>query len=396
MPDTLHLLNAEHPLYSAPACIGRFPVARAAEVVARDVHALELRKKQGFSLQYISHLYLTCRILEAVGVINQLTLAAALLHDAIETRRKEALRGIASPVSPAAAETARGEEAIQARLTQALAVALQEERMGDTAEIAARVLHLVRQLTNDVVMLEGKRVWQTEHADAMVPRAKLIKTAEQMASLIDDLLLPTAMAPARVIAFADKALACCKACAGVNPLLDRLASVLHAQHRTLYQLLRATGGQEQAATTALRTQFSLDQALDEARTLILPEPQPATRWILHPRPEAARAGLLAIGMDAEGHVSRCQALVNPQSLEVSDPRNRALERLMSEIEAGEGPATHFCQTLPADVVGTRLCRELTIAPSMPYVAFLASAMLSDALDPPFQDEVRAMSTPSTE
>src|SRR5437763_7606328 len=63
MPHTPHHRNAEHPLYSAPACISRFPVARAAEVVARDVHDLELRKKQDVVLHYISHLYLTCRLL---------------------------------------------------------------------------------------------------------------------------------------------------------------------------------------------------------------------------------------------------------------------------------------------------------------------------------------------
>ena len=161
-------------------------------------------------------------------------------------------------------------------------------------------------------------------------------------------------------------------------------------------MLCATGGQEQEPTAGIRAQFSLDQALEDARALVLAEPKPATRWIQHPCPEAAQAGLLAIGLDAEGHVARCQALVDPRSLEMNDPRNRALDRLLGELEAGEGPVAHFCQTLPADVVGTRLCRELTIVPSMAYAAFLASATVSHALDPIFQDEVREMSTPSTE
>ncbi len=84
--DTADANPVEHPLYRKPDDLDNDLVVKAAyELAEEECHYGQMRKKRdGVQLPYMTHINLTYHILRMLGENNPITLASAILHDAIE------------------------------------------------------------------------------------------------------------------------------------------------------------------------------------------------------------------------------------------------------------------------------------------------------------------------
>lgn len=169
------------------------PHVRRADHFAEKAHAGQYRKgKPGApKIPYIEHPRAVARILsEEAGIVDPVTLQAALLHDTME----------------------------DAGATHANLV----------AEFGHDVADVVAELTNPKDFGPGgKAAWQAAHATRMSPRAAAVKVADKTANLRDLISSPPDWDTQRKRKYFDDARQVVQAMSSKHPILDRLFSTTY-------------------------------------------------------------------------------------------------------------------------------------------------------------------------
>ncbi len=142
------------------------PEIRAAFALAERAHAGQKRYKIDPEIEYICHPIMVYDLLRHMGVTDTTLLASCFLHDAREM------------CEPYQSQPLSLQPALQAEIKQ--------QGMGpmQAREAASDVAALVEQVTNHGARRESKAQMQMARARSMSHRAKILKIADQTASLI--------------------------------------------------------------------------------------------------------------------------------------------------------------------------------------------------------------------
>ncbi|HTK84636.1 MAG TPA: zeta toxin family protein [Patescibacteria group bacterium] len=310
----------------------RGPLVEAAYHVAEKAHATQVRS--GSNKPYIHHPLKIYSTLRSFGITDQVTLAAALLHDvredckAIDSRQKLI-------------------EALQEELKNIPGGAIDETLIGSTADT-------VEELTNLPVMPEVKRSWQVDHAATMSDRAKIIKIMDQAAN-VGDLTFSSKPLPVRR-AYVEKARDVADACAGAHAGVDGYFALVQA---------------DVAARLAKNIPGNIDDGalLAQALSGVRPErpiaPQVAS-WL-----KAGGDGLYEIGLTSAGEVAAYRITVAHTQSE-DDERNRKARDFCTALELDDKvpvPVT----TGPYEQLAGRDVRLFKLNRPLPLETFLATA-----------------------
>jgi hypothetical protein len=285
-------------------------ILAAAFTVAKAAHEGQSRGKIDPSVGYISHPIMVAQILWRLGERDPATLAAALLHDAIEENREY--------------------REDPGRLREALIRALEEHGLNkgwDTyreppspaTSIGDRIYSLCKEVTNPEVyggdgIKEGDQI---DHVPLMSFPAKKIKMCDQAASLVCNLTMannPAEFSPEQETRFADKADAyATRIFQSVqdNPkerdILKPYASFFGKARNNVGWLL---GTDDAAQKQALRERFDFDRILEpEPYVNILPVMTEAVEKLSLANPDPnvnpeKRVGVTGVEFDARGNVVR--------------------------------------------------------------------------------------------
>lgn len=148
-------------------------IVRAAFSVAKNAHEGQSRGKADPSIDYIAHPRMVYKLLRHMKVDNPAMLAAAMLHDVLE----DSPRYISNPP----------------QLEGDLYKALEEAGVYDleNVRLSGRVFDLCVQMTNPKEYPQHKLAYQVERVRKMrTVDARILKMADQMASMIDHLTMP--------------------------------------------------------------------------------------------------------------------------------------------------------------------------------------------------------------
>ena len=155
-----------------------------AEALAREIYAGKYRSGES-RRAYIEHPLALVAILRRHGVSDPVTLAGALLHDAVEENEHD----------------------------PQVAIAIERES-------GTEVLALVLELTDlNGVSREERRAEQIARAKGYSVRAGLVRTADKLANLSEILDSPPKWAPKHVIAYARFAMQVVEVCGHVCPAM---------------------------------------------------------------------------------------------------------------------------------------------------------------------------------
>lgn len=147
-------------------------IIRAAYKLAARAHKRQSRGKIDPDIRYISHPIMAYDLMVRMGETRPLVLAATLLHDVLEDYPP----------------FAKGRVSMQ----QVYAGYLRDEgyAVDEAFDIARRVEEICQQVTNPDLRHESKAIMQMQHSIHMSFEAKLIKIADQTASLMCRLMMP--------------------------------------------------------------------------------------------------------------------------------------------------------------------------------------------------------------
>lgn len=340
------------------------PLLRVCYDVAEEAHGDMVRHKKGGDIPYITHPTIAYKVLQAIGVTDQITLAASFLHDVMED-----CEGYKTP------------EALRAKLEDALYAA----GIPDESKVSYLVTELCDELTNAEQMNEGKRGWQYEHGQRLSPRAKLVKVADQAASLIDDILLPSDRSYEQLRKFNMKALECAKACSGANELLDKLFKVVFTDAMVVLDEGKKGDGYSKEMVQSIRDGFSLDYALAMARLYpdVGDNDLPPVRWKRHHNSCAIEKGIVQVGFDDDKKVCRFSMLVDPDRGEES-PCNEAIVNLIQRLEAQSKTRVTY---QPTGLVNGRVARSFKVKPSLTPEEFIEHAIETGAIEREFSKRI---------
>lgn len=328
--------------------------------VGADGHKHQKRTKIGFTIPYIKHPIIVYKILRAVNIDEPIALAAAFLHDVMEDN-----------------PSLKDPRKLAAKITRKL----RTNNIPDPEKIAYEIVSLCEELTNAEIMEGGKRAWQFDHAHKLSPRAKQIKIADQMASLIEDVILPSNRPNSKLRTFDMKAREVAIACAGDNQLLDNLFKVCFTDAMAIIDSQNPDALPWMARhAQKIRSTFTLESALLRAAQypLALPSELP-TQWRIHPRVLDAKTGIINLGLTKKGEVCRFTALVDPHR-DDSSSCNAPLIRCINALESTTPfRATH--QTV--GIVENRIARPFKLKPSMNLNQFLKIAYQQGSIEKEF-------------
>ena len=367
-------------------------VVRAAFALAQKSFEEKSRapKLGGVKIPSITHSIMAMKLLERLGIDDPLTLALALLHDVLEDDARY-----------------RGEASVKMRDE------LQNElkRQGIGAEhataIAAELYGYCTELCNPKDMAEGKRVYQVENIAKAGDRARLVKIADQTASILEDIWFRHERHnPVRVRGFAYKALDVVTRAARhpasgekEDSYQRQAAALFRVTFDHLLSVLRANPDQEQG----LRHQFTLDNALPKAlqraqdtlraeiadlqkRLEKLGNPS-AQRYgedpIFHPAHKNQEEnpdqfpgfGCVCIQLDKNNRVTAYD-LVAQSKL---DKKNYAASFLKGEIESGSQQSPNVKTQGIELMMGQTLVRRFVISPPLPLEEFIKKTQAASRL-----------------
>ncbi|MFM9890017.1 MAG: hypothetical protein ACKVOE_05135 [Rickettsiales bacterium] len=342
------------------------PILRAAFEVAQRAHDKQGRGKGG--LPYLVHPIMLYDLLVHFGERDELTLAAALLHDAKEDCKDY----LADP------------QLMRRELSKKMAAA----GVTDAAPIAAYIDDMCTELTNDRVMFEGKRTWQVEHVGKTSLRVAKIKLFDQMASVLDNIISPDDAVEGEggnrwSQNWSYKALDVVKAIAERSPQLDFYRDMFKVLFKYNMKILNES---EQEAA-ALRAGFDWDLAEKEAHRLNetkVPDAEPVAS-VPHREVATLDKGVTLVKFGADGRVTHYASLANPHA-EKDETRNSAAIELMGKLEES---ATNLRVTIgPTEVIDGRMVRLNKIKPPIEAAQFITIAESSAALDKSLAVEIR--------
>lgn len=165
------------------------PEIRAAFTLAQKAYAAYSRDKIDPSIPYLTHPIMVYDLMVAMGVHEPRTLAAALLHDAMEMYQ------------PYIDDSTLMQRELQEEMVR-------EGMEPKPAKVSARIIsRYVGQMTNDTQPLESKGIAQMMRVREMLPPVKLVKIADQGANILCHLLMDNAahFSTVKPIHFAQKA-----------------------------------------------------------------------------------------------------------------------------------------------------------------------------------------------
>ena len=292
MTESSELYHPSHPLYQPPADLSK--ISQVCYDFAKEMHAEDVRLKKGSvkeqprEIAYITHPAMVYRILQAVGVTDEVALGAAFLHDVMED-----------------CDPYNGENGPKL-FEQHLAKRLQIAQVKDPAGIARLVTKFCGSLTNAKEMGQNKRTWQFEHVVRLSPLEKVVKLADQIASMIDDILLEPTRPYAQILKFNMKAREVGRACYGDNLLLNNLLRVVFADALSVMDGRRPDAKEAaQSQALAIEQSFDLDSALVRAKNYRDKRGDaPRTAYYTHPDYRDANKGLLRMELNPQGEVAQ--------------------------------------------------------------------------------------------
>lgn len=281
------------------------PALEAAYQLAQEAHQGQYRKGKnasGEKVPYIEHPLKVLNVLRRVGVTDEATLAAALLHDTIEDTAFNTSEKLNAGL------IARGME----------------------TSMAGRVSHIVQGLTNAKVMYFCKRIWQADHIQGAEPEVKLIKIADQIPNMIDciELVNPeiTFEHARDPIEYINKALDVSKKASGINPLLDEVAKLVYGQARSYLE--------ETPFAQRRPVPVELDQIVASARKKLessLPDSPPARsaakQFKEDPHASTRSQGVVRIALDNFYRVVGFDLVVDPSGDEAALANHTALNMI---------------------------------------------------------------------
>lgn len=235
------------------------PVLRAAFAVAQAAHHGQSRFKSDPTIGYLTHPIMVYDLLRYQGMHDPKVLGAALLHDVREMCEPYA----SDPLS----------------LVPALKTAIMAEGMTglDAGFQASDMAAMVEQMTNHGTRYESKGMTQMKRAQTMSVETKLIKIADQTASLICNQMMENSgrFRESRAQQFAQKAYSLVKAIANDEHVsaperaqVQKAAALFMAVYDANKELLLAAPAQKQQ----LRAQFTarMEQILHRASIMDAP------------------------------------------------------------------------------------------------------------------------------
>lgn len=294
---------------------GRSRIVRAAFTLAQKAHGRESGQMRGKGgLPYLVHPIMLYDLLVHFGETDELTLACALLHDAKEDYP-------AYKNDPEA-------------LKHDLVVALIKEGVRDAEHIAYTMDEICNELTNHSFMEEGKRTWQVEHAGKISERAAKIKLFDQMASIVDNILMPDDPdCEQGGVKWSRKAMDVVKS---IYRERQHKFDFSRALFKVLcwYNLSIIKATDEEAAK--LRQDFDWDKAVRDAEDMLKHREPDAliVATLRQERSQEMTQGVLQVGFDETGKIAGYAVLVNPQEGK-QDPRNDVAIDMMGCLEETE-------------------------------------------------------------
>ncbi|MDX1974815.1 MAG: FAD-dependent oxidoreductase [Rickettsiales bacterium] len=362
-----HFQQSLPSIYEKPTDMS--PLLEVCYGIAEEAHRGMTRgKKDGRSVPYITHPTIVYNILKAIGVEDEITLAASFLHDVQED------------CEPYNTVPGSLEKTLKQRLTQ--------REIPDAAQKASLITRMCDELTNAEYMHEGKRSWQWEHGQTLPPPVKLIKIADQAASMIDDIMMPSERSYEKLRSFNMKALECAKACGGGDPLLDNLFKVIFTDAMWVLDNEKPDATPDELAQAQrAREHFSLEEAVERARNYPPKKPdQPPMRWQKHPHILKLDSGLVQIGLTDKGDVCRFGMLIDPHLSAEDSARNHMVLSLIQRLES---TSPYRVTYRPHDIIEEKTIREFKLKPPLSLSKFIEHAKQSHAIDETFLELLTA-------
>jgi hypothetical protein len=210
---------------------------------------------------YDMHLRLVHQLLRESGVTDKKILAASFLHDVMEDCHDE-----------------RGQKYTKDTLAAAYGKAIGADTSEETRAFVHDVVDLVERVTNDDKKLAlNKRHYQVEKMRVSEDDAKLLKSADQTASLIEDVMARSSAGDAKIHAFVMKArevVAACDTDAPQSKILHAIADEAYSWYASLPSTRLALEREQRVAGSLalhertekhVRKQFDLKGFIDRAK-----------------------------------------------------------------------------------------------------------------------------------
>lgn len=340
------------------------PIIRAAYAIAKNAHAPQSRGKADDRIPYIVHPMMVYDLLVAHGETDEITLAAALLHDAKEDCKDYV-------IDPSL-------------MRQQLAAQLAQEGVVDAKAIAGKIDEVCSELTNAPTMNEGKRAWQVGHADKLSGRAALLKILDQMASVLDGIMVedsPQFLADNKR-GWNYKALDVVKSAAGDRSSLQYWKNLFKTVFS--YQMEMIDHPEKEAD---MRAAFAFDKACDHARNYPAATPditpaQTVTRRDIN----ATHMGCISVSLSDTGDVTGYTTLTNPQG-DRHHSVNKCHIELCGELEKTSSKRRVTITDTAIDQ--GRLVRAHKVKPPIDLATFTAAAKATQAIGEAFAQDLRS-------
>lgn len=241
---------------------GMSPEEVAAYKLAVKGHAGKMRHKVMDTgdvqpYPYEVHLNLVHHLLQEAGVSDKRVMAAAYMHDMIEDCSNK-----------------HGKRYNYNRLKSDYAVALKAELVAEgsgkpiDATFVAQTVGFVREVSNPEFMPGGKRTFQTDKMRSASAEAKWLKIADQAASIIEDVMIQSALPDEKLRVFMEKARDVVVACEEDNVPNKNLRAMEDEPYRYAMSLLDAPlrfGADAEAYKKDIRAGFDLDKVIARAK-----------------------------------------------------------------------------------------------------------------------------------
>lgn len=314
-----------YPIYAEPDPGSLSPLEEACEAFAKDAHKGQLRGKE-VAVPYINHCYLVHRLLKGIGITDPIILSVALLHDVLEEHRE--LKKI-----PDIEKRAREfQTLLHAFFSQKQYSTRISKAHGDIGALSRDIAERVKKLTNPEIMPEGKRIYQADKIRFYSSEGKLVKSADQLATVIEDIFLPPKHGMNKAMKFAAKAWANAKICAlEERPQHQWLFNAVKVAAQRIHAVINAAG--DKRRLVKIHGDSSVDKILHAADPMNFIDRSvvKVTRIVDNFNTNHEDFGMTNIGLTPNGEVRTFTMLVTSEDDE-HGVASKAVLRMLDRIE----------------------------------------------------------------
>lgn len=220
---------------------------------------------------YAVHLNMVHYLLKQAGVTDKKVLSAAFMHDMMED-----------------CYDANNQKYNKNSLISAYEASLQQtkqelgEELSSDHQFAKKVVALVDESTNPELMPLGKRAYQVNKMRKASADVKLVKIADQVASLVEDVLVKSALPNDKLRKFVVKAhdvVAACKDDSLPNKILQAMEDEPYKLALSLVEIRERHGKNHGDAEQSIRAGFDLDEVIARAKENIAALPSRSRRFV---------------------------------------------------------------------------------------------------------------------